>query len=140
MPDNLPEERPQGPNPVFNEDNAYALAKMLGAWAVGLGPQYMAYQKSKGLLDAVGSAGDMYGVMTGEPYSSAKAFYGDIPVINYSQLADDVLARNPDRLPGQPAPVLSYPGTGLRDDVNNRFNVDFGENQLNGGLLRMMGK
>ena len=150
MAENIPEERPQYPHPVFNEDNAYSLAKMLGAWAVGLGPQYMAYQKGKGLLDAVGAASDAYGVMTGEPYASAKAFYGDVPVINYTYAMEDALKQKD---PTRAAPIISYEGTGLVGDENNFYKTIYddepeyespfsklGKNPSAGGLLRMVGK
>ena len=148
MADNIPEERPQR-NPIFNEDNAYSLAKMLGAWAVGLGPQYMAYQKGKGLLDAVGTASDAYGVMTGEPYASEKAFYGEVPVINYTHMMQTALDQ---RDPTRAAPIVSFEGTGLHGEPRN-WNIIYddepegespfsklGKNPPAGGLLKMVGK
>jgi len=150
MPENIPEDRPPFPNPVFNEDNAYSLAKMLGAWAVGLGPQYMAYQKGKGLLDVVGSATDAYGAMTGEPYASAKAFYNDVPVINYTYAMEDALQQ---RDPTRAAPIISYEGTGLVGDENNFYKTIYddepeyespfsklGKKPPVDGLLKMVGK
>jgi len=150
MADNIPEERPQYPHPVFNEDNAYSLAKMLGAWAVGLGPQYMAYQKGKGLLNAVGTATDAYGAMTGEPYASAKAFYGEVPVINYTHMMQTALDQAD---PTRAAPIVSYEGTGLHGDPKNNWKIIYddepeyespfsklGKNPSAGGLLRMVGK
>jgi len=149
MADNIPEERPQYPHPVFNEDNAYSLAKMLGAWAVGLGPQYMAYQKGKGLLDAVGAASDAYGVMTGEPYASEKAFYGEVPVINYTHMMQTALDQ---RDPTRAAPIVSFEGTGLHGEPRN-WNIIYddepesespfsklGKKPPDGGLLKMVGK
>jgi hypothetical protein len=150
MANNIPEERPQFPHPVFNEDNAYSLAKMLGAWAVGLGPQYMAYQKGKGLLDAVGTASDAYGVMTGEPYASAKAFYGEVPVINYTHMMQTALDQAD---PTGAAPIVSYEGTGLQGDPKNNWKIIYddepeyespfsklGKNPPAGGLLKMVDK
>ena len=136
MPENLPEERPQR-HPIFNSDNAYELAKMAGAWATGLGPLYTQYKKAKGLLDVVGSADDAYGVMTGEPYASAKAFYGDVPVINYTHFMEEALRqRQPSDIA---APVLSYEGSGLTGDPQNLYKIVYGDAPA-GGLLRMVGK
>ena len=149
MADNIPEERPQR-NPIFNEDNAYELAKMLGAWATGFGPIYTQYKKGLGLLDVAGAASDAYGAMTGEPYASAKAFYNDVPVINYTYAMEDALKQKD---PTRAAPIISYEGTGLVGDENNFYKTIYddepeyespfsklGKNPPAGGLLRMMGK
>ena len=149
MADNIPEERPQR-NPIFNEDNAYELAKMLGAWATGFGPIYTQYKKGLGLLDVAGAASDAYGAMTGEPYASAKAFYGEVPVINYTYAMEDALEQAD---PTRAAPIISYEGTGLVGDENNFYKTIYddepeyespfsklGKNPSAGGLLRMVGK
>ena len=149
MADNIPEERPQR-NPIFNEDNAYELAKMLGAWATGFGPIYTQYKKGLGLLDVAGAASDAYGAMTGEPYASAKAFYNDVPVINYTYAMEDALKQKD---PTRAAPIISYEGTGLVGDENNFYKTIYddepeyespfsklGKNPSVGGLLRMVGK
>ena len=148
MPESLPEERPQR-NPIFNADNAYELAKMAGAWATGIGPLYMKYKKATGLLDAVGAADDAYGAMTGEPYASAKAFYGDVPVINYTHIMQDALAQTD---PTRAAPIVSYEGTGLTGDPKNYYKIIYDDapeiespfsklgKKPADGLLRMMGK
>jgi len=149
MADNIPEERPQR-NPIFNEDNAYELAKMLGAWATGFGPIYTQYKKGLGLLDVAGAASDAYGAMTGEPYASAKAFYNDVPVINYTYAMEDALEQAD---PTRAAPIISYEGTGLVGDENNFYKTIYddepeyespfsklGKNPSAGGLLRMVGK
>ena len=136
MPEELPEERPQR-NPIFNADNVYELAKMAGAWATGLGPLYMQYQKGKGLLDAVGAASDAYGVMTNDPYASAKAFYGEVPVINYTHFMEEALRqRQPSDIA---APVLSYEGSGLTGDPKNLYKIVYGDAPAD-GLLRMVGQ
>ena len=148
MPESLPEERPQR-HPIFNSDNAYELAKMAGAWATGLGPLYTKYRQGKGLLDAIGTAEDVYGAMTGEPYASAKAFYNDVPVINYTYAMEDALKRKD---PTRAAPIISYEGTGLVGDENNFYKTiyddepwyespfsKFGKKPTD-GLLRMMDK
>ena len=148
MPENLPEERPQR-NPIFNSDNAYELAKLAGAWATGLGPLYTQYKKAKGLLDMVGTAEDVYGTMTGEPYASAKAFYGDVPVINYTHIMQEALSQAD---PTRAAPILSYEGTGLTGDPKNYYKIIYDDEpeiespfsklgkKPADGLLRMMGK
>ena len=149
MADNIPEERPQR-NPIFNEDNAYELAKMLGAWATGFGPIYTQYKKGLGLLDVAGAASDAYGVMTGEPYASEKAFYGEVPVINYTYAMEDALTQ---RDPTRAAPIISYEGTGLTGDPKNYYKIIYddependspfsklGKNPPVDGLLRMVGK
>ena len=148
MPENLPEERPQR-HPIFNADNAYELAKMAGAWATGLGPLYTQYKKGKGLLDVIGTASDAYGAMTGEPYASAKAFYEDVPVINYTYAMEEALRQ---RDPTRDAPIMSYEGTGLVGDKNNFYKIIYDDEpeyespfsklgkKPADGLLRMMGK
>ena len=148
MADNIPEERPQR-NPIFNEDNAYELAKMVGAWATGLGPLYTQYKKGLGLLDVAGAASDAYGAMTGDPYASAKAFYGDVPVINYTHMMQTALDQ---RDPTRAAPIVSFEGTGLHGEPRN-WNIIYddepegespfsklGKNPPAGGLLKMVGK
>ena len=148
MPESLPEERPQR-HPIFNADNAYELAKMAGAWATGLGPLYTQYKKAKGLPDVVGSAEDVYGTMTGEPYASAKAFYNDVPVINYTHIMQDALAQTD---PTRAAPIISYEGTGLTGDQKNYYKIIYddepeiespfsklGKKPVD-GLLKMVGR
>jgi len=148
MADNIPAERPQR-DPIFNQDNAYELAKMLGAWATGLGPLYTQYKKGLGLLDVAGAASDAYGAMTGDPYASAKAFYGDVPVVNYTHMMQTALEQTD---PTRAAPIVSFEGTGLRGEPRNwkiiyddepEYESPFskmGKTPSVDGLLRMVGK
>ena len=136
MPESLPEERPQR-HPIFNTDNAYELAKMAGAWATGLGPLYTQYKKAKGLLDVVGTAEDVYGTMTGEPYASAKAFYNDVPVINYTYAMEDALKQ---RDPTRAAPIMSYEGTGLTGDPKNYYKVIYDDEPETESPFSKLGK
>ena len=110
---------------------------------------YTQYKKAKGLLDVVGVTDDAYGVMAGEPYASAKAFYGDVPVINYTYAMQDALAQTD---PTRAAPIMSYEGTGLTGDPKNYYKIIYDDEpeiespfsklgkKPADGLLRMMGK
>ncbi len=95
--------------------------------ATGLWPAYAAWKKGMGLLNAVGSAQDMYGAVSGDPYSVEKAQYGKSPTVDYSQTMQDLSKL--EELPGTSAPVLSMSGSGLlKDPTPPTVNIDFGAN------------
>jgi hypothetical protein len=103
-------------------------ARTMALYAVGLGPAYMASKMAKGALDVVGLAQDAYGAMTGDPNFVHKAYHGQAPIVNYSDVAQ-YTANKAIEAPNTNAPVISSAGTGFKNDPKKGyFNVDMGAN------------
>ena len=103
-------------------------ARTMALYAVGLGPAYMASKMAKGALDVVGLAQDAYGAMTGDPNLVHKAYYGQAPIVNYSDVTQYTVDDTAE-IPNTNAPVISSVGTGFRNDPKKGyFNVEMGAN------------
>tara|TARA_R110000803_G_scaffold1273_3_gene4200 strand:- start:59 stop:556 length:498 start_codon:yes stop_codon:yes gene_type:complete len=103
-------------------------ARTMALYAVGLGPAYMASKMVRGALDVVGLAQDAYGAMTGDPNLVHKAYHGQAPIVNYSDVARSTINRSIEA-PNTNAPVISSMGTGFKNDPKRGyFNVDMGAN------------